>query len=137
MPWGKSGMEEGTGGARKPVPAPRRRPVTPQERRTRAVVQERSGGRCERCGAVATNMSHRKPVSQGGRWEPANVTHLCGAGNVSGCHGWCHGSPVEANSLGWVLKSWQDAAVEPVTFPDGRRLIPTDDGGWVERADLA
>ena len=106
------------------------RPVRPEERRTRKVVRARSGDLCERCGAPGTNMSHRKPVSQGGLWEPANLIHLCGMGNASGCHGWVHADPDGiASATGWSLKSWQDPAVESVLYPDGTRWLLRDDGG--------
>ena len=115
--------------ARKPLKSVPR-PVSPEERRTRKVVRKRSGDLCERCGARATNMSHRKPVSQGGLWEPANLIHLCGMGNASGCHGWVHKDlDGIASATGWSLKSWQDPAAEPVLWPDGIRYLLRDDGG--------
>lgn len=120
---------EGTVAPPSPRKAPGRRQVTPEERQTRKVVRERSGDRCERCGAPATNMSHRKPVSQGGKWEPSNILHVCGQGNLTGCHAWVHEDrDGVASRSGWSLKSWQDPAVEPVTYPDGVWLLD-DEGG--------
>ena len=87
--------------------------------------------------ALGENMSHRKPVSQGGKWEPANILHVCGWGNYSGCHAWCHkDEDGVANRTGWVLKSWQDPAAEPVLFPDGRWYLLDSSGNRHEVLDL-
>jgi 5-methylcytosine-specific restriction protein A len=37
----------------------------------------RAGGRCQDCGAPATDADHIRPRSQGGTDEPANLRALC------------------------------------------------------------
>ncbi len=55
-----------------------------------AVVAERAGYRCERCGAtgVVLELHHRIPEAQGGRTHPANLMVLCRP-----CHDRAHGRP--------------------------------------------
>ena len=43
----------------------------------RKLVSARSGGVCERCGAIrAAGKHHRVKRSQGGRWTPSNIVDL-------------------------------------------------------------
>lgn len=54
-------------------------------------VRERSGGMCERCLVrPATEIHHRRYLSRGGKHNLANLIHLCGRGNIDGCHGEAH-----------------------------------------------
>ncbi len=81
-----------------PIPKPkhkRRKPKRGQVSRITANVREevkqRSGGRCERCGAsqsYAFELAHLQQASQGGRGdEPWNIALLCGPSVNSGtCH---------------------------------------------------
>lgn len=98
--------------------------------RTVGLLLARSGGVCELCWqAEATEIHHRKYRSRGGGHELANLLHVCGMGNTSGCHGRAH-SGVGADN-GWSVHAWQHPDVVPVLRPDGRFYIPTDDGQWV------
>lgn len=90
----------------------------------RQIVERRSRGICEGCNAAAaTEMHHRLFRSRGGGHEVANLIHLCGWGNHTGCHGIAHsGKQGEAN--GWALPS----SVDPSDAPENR---PIWDGlGW-------
>lgn len=83
--------------------------MTWSEARGRQVVYERSQGRCELCGRErGTNVHHRQPRSAGGTWHPANLLHLCGQGNATGCHGLVEahrdpftGQPCDTYAAGW------------------------------------
>jgi hypothetical protein len=95
-----------------------REPFVWDERSTRQAVPNRSGGRCEMCGKPATNMHHRKNRSQGGRWSPANVLHLCGSG-TTGCHGYFTNHPNVAYLLGVSVRRNQEPADVAVRTPAG------------------
>jgi hypothetical protein len=95
------------------------------ERSTRLAVPNRSGGRCEYCGAVATNMHHRKARSQGGLWTPANILHMCGSGTV-GCHGYFTHEPNHAYELGVSLHRNESPADIPVRTPHGQLWLSDD-----------
>jgi len=80
------------------------------EKRTRALVRERSGGICELgipgvCLGAATNISHRQAKGQGGPWTAANCMDSCGSG-TTGCHGWVEANPIEAASRGLRIASF-------------------------------
>lgn len=100
--------------------------VSREEREARRLVRERSEGTCEGCGrAPATDYAHRVGRAQGGPWCPTNALHLCRP-----CHSWSHAWPVEARSVGWLLRSHDN----PQTFPallHGRGLTYlTTDGDY-------
>lgn len=63
--------------AGRPCPMSGKPPFVWDERSTRAAVPNRSGGYCEYCHGRGTEMHHRVARSQGGRWTPANILHLC------------------------------------------------------------
>ena len=95
------------------------------ERSTREAVCNRSGGRCEICGEIATNMHHRKKRSQGGQWSPANVLHLCGTG-TTGCHGYFENHPKVAYLLGVSIRRNQNPANVAVRTPHGDLWLSDD-----------
>ena len=74
----------------------------------RQLTYQRAGGRCELCGAPATDYSHRKARSQQGAWSPSNALHLCHQ-----CHAYCHAHPEEAREQGWFVPSHTDPATVP------------------------
>jgi hypothetical protein len=74
----------------------------------------RNGGVCEWCNSNrATNYAHRKRRSQGGTWNPAGATSLCGSG-THGCHGWATANPLLARAAGLEVASHEDPAEVPV-----------------------
>ncbi|MGE0300918.1 MAG: hypothetical protein AB7R99_29945, partial [Pseudonocardia sp.] len=91
--------------------------MTPAERRARQLVTARSGGVCEVCGvAPAREFQHRKARVHGGAWSADNGLHVCGHGNVTGCHGLIHQHPALAydRDRGWSVQSGHDPATTPV-----------------------
>lgn len=93
-------------------------------------VQERSRGMCERCLVTpATNIHHRLYLSAGGRHNIANLLHLCGAGNVSGCHGEAHTGI--GREVGTSISRHTRLAPHEIPFTDllGREWVLDDDGG--------
>jgi hypothetical protein len=82
-----------------------REPFEWDERATRAAVTTRSGGRCELCRAPGAQMHHRKNRSQGGRWSPANIMHLCVP-----CHRYFTEHPSVAYLIGVSVRRRQEPA---------------------------
>lgn len=76
----------------------------------RAIVEQRSGGRCEmvhdgalrtaRCTFPAVHLHHVQRRSQGGSNEASNLAHLC-----STCHVMIHENPAWALEAGWLARA--------------------------------
>lgn len=100
--------------------------------RVKKIVVKRSLGLCEGCGIrTATEYHHRKFKSRGGSGVAGNCLHLCGFGNVGGCHARAHsGQPPQ----GWAVASWEDPLLIPVTRYDGVFFLTND--GRLTPADL-
>lgn len=103
--------------------------VTWTEVRGRAVVHERSQGRCEMCGQRnATEWSHRLPRSAGGTWHPGNGLDACRQ-----CHALVHAQPGDAYLCGWAVPRGADPLTvamrlaHPVYGPAW--WMATEDGG--------
>jgi hypothetical protein len=104
----------------------KRAKVTPEERHTRKILRERSGGICEVCGhAPAESVHHRKKA--GREWTPSNTLHTCGDG-VRGCHGHIEANPNAAKEQGWWLIPIQVPARTPVWLA-GRGFVFLSDSG--------
>lgn len=87
------------------------------ETMARAIVKERSAGRCElairgRCRGIAESAAHRQRRGQGGLWTPSNLLAACGDG-ASGCHGWMGQQPTWAKAAGLEVPSWANPALVP------------------------
>ena len=99
----------------------------------RKVVKLRSGGSCEKCGMTdAIHMHHRKNRSQGGKWTPANVTHLC-----LQCHHHVTVNPNWAEIHGWNVRSHQDPAQIPVGVWYSILPVYFDDQGRWQTAPIS
>lgn len=102
------------------------------ETKCRAIVKERSEGRCERCSIrPAETMHHRRFRSQRGPWVPSNILHLCGDGTRL-CHGVLtntNGKRSEFEAAGWIVPSYADWAETPV-LRHGEFVRLDDLGGW-------
>lgn len=99
----------------------------------RAVVYQRSMGRCEVCTRPAATFHHRVKRGQGGSWAPSNGLHLCGDGTRY-CHGWIEGNPRHAMALGLWLRAGSVPAdwplyCRPALFHRGWWQMD-DDGCW-------
>lgn len=84
---------------------------------------------CERCGAQAHSVHHRRKRSQGGRWTPSNCVHVCGDG-VRGCHGWFEHNPNKARDEGFHVRSFEDEREVPVLI-FGKLSLLDDEGGVI------
>lgn len=93
------------------------------EATARRVVYARSGGRCELCGATATDWAHRRSRAQGGQWAPSNGLHLCRP-----CHAWTELNPAAASAGGWRLV--HDLR-EPASVPVWLQPVQVWPGWWL------
>jgi hypothetical protein len=119
---------------RRKGPVKQRKPVvTPEEKDARDCVKARSGGWCEACGRNPVHdYQHRKArahCTKAELWDVANALHVCGFGNLSGCHGDIHGEPVWAKDRGYTVESHQDPASTPV-LRRGEWVLLDSQGGW-------
>jgi 5-methylcytosine-specific restriction endonuclease McrA len=107
---------------------------------TRALVRARDGGRCVRCGAVASDLDHRRNRGRGGVHGEeaaringaASLLTTCGQGNTSGCHKAKDDDPETAARDGFRLRLnavQQDPERTPVRTAWGWRLF-ANDGTW-------
>lgn len=90
----------------------------------RPVVEQRSGGMCERCGAARATDKHHRQLRRHGDHKPANLVDLCRA-----CHNWVHANVAAARLAGWILGSWQNARRVKVTHAVFGRVFLDDEGG--------
>lgn len=96
----------------------------------RALLYERSGGRCEWCGEGMHeewfDAHHRRLRSRGGTWALSNLLAVHPV-----CHtnqpGSIHMQPKEASRRGAMLSSWQDPALA-IVWIGGAMYQLTDDG---------
>lgn len=100
------------------------------EKRTRRLVAERSGGLCERCGMQGHTAHHRKNRGQGGPWSPSNIVWLCGDG-TRGCHGWVTVHPEAARTSGFHVPWWDTPVVIPVHSTLHGVVFLADDGSLI------
>jgi hypothetical protein len=100
------------------------------EAKARKVVKARSEGRCEVClTAPATDMHHRRNRSQGGRWTPENLMHLCHSHHMH-----ITVNPKRAREQGWTVPSWADPATTAV-WVAGREFVFLTSTGNYETKD--
>lgn len=122
----------------RPTTRPKRNPMPPD---VRALVIDRDGHACRRCGhplpgGRGGSVHHRIPRGMGGTtWtgihSPALLVLLCGDG-TTGCHGWIESNRAAALRLGWLLTRHLfdiDPADVPLRWDDGElRLYLHHDG---------
>lgn len=89
------------------------------ESRARRRVDERSHGRCERCGGAGSDFSHRRTtaVRDAHQWCGCNALKACRT-----CHAWAHANPAAARAEGFHVTRFAD---RPSMVP-AKRL-----GQWV------
>lgn len=92
-------------------------------------VAQRSGGMCEVCHVMPANdIHHRRFLGRGGRHNIANLLHVCGNGNIDGCHGRAH---TGAHLDGTAISTWWPLAEADTGFTDllGQVWLIDDHGG--------
>ncbi|MCD9904566.1 HNH endonuclease [Streptomyces sp. MT29] len=95
----------------------------------RAIVHNRDGGACVRCGTGSNlTIHHRVNRGMGGAREPwinqaHNLLLVC-----SVCNGWFEDHPRESYEAGWKVRRPQLPSAVEVRYPDGRLYVLTPDG---------
>lgn len=111
----------------------KRATVTADERNARKVMKARSQGTCEVCAAApATDAHHRRNRSQGGRWSPENLLHLCHDDHMA-----ITVNPALARSRGWSVLSTDDPAEMPVFLAGLGWVFLLDDGSTTSQESAA
>lgn len=118
-------------------PTRTRRPANrgPVVRDIDAIVCERDGWCCVRCGLNVSggergrdySIQHRRPRGIGGSRRPEtegpqNKILLCGDG-TTGCHGWVESNRGLALYHGWLVSQWEDPATVRVLVDRGERWV--------------
>lgn len=96
-------------------------------------VRERSRGMCERClTRPAVDIHHRRFLSRGGGHNVANLLHLCGSGNIDGCHGEAHSGI--GREVGAAISRFSQIPESEIPLTDllGRVWLLGDDGSKTE-----
>lgn len=139
----KSGLKSNGGGLKRSV-AQRRGWDTGPSKRVVALVFDRDGGRCVRCGSfvhgergLSYSLHHRLPRRSGGSKRPelnlaANLVTLCGSATTpGGCHTAVESARAAALAGGWLLHANQEPAAVPVESWWGWVFLD-DAGRWTE-----
>ena len=106
---------------------------------TKIICMGREQHRCLKCGLYLRagqwpgyschHRANRRTADPQWRHSPANCVELCGTG-TTGCHGWAHQHPEEANRLGYHLTWGQDPHTTPILDWRGRWLLLDDEGQY-------
>lgn len=95
----------------------------------RALVYDRDGGACVRCGSsVNLTIHHRVNRGMGGAREPwinqaHNLLLVCTV-----CNSWFEDNPRESYQTGWKVRRPQLPGEVEVRYPDGSMYLLTPDG---------
>lgn len=136
---------------------PPNRPARPPQRRggaapipvkLRALVVERAGYSCDRCGRYLVgqlySLQHRRAKGAGGRGggyldTAANLVVLCGhATSPGGCHLWAEefSGRTTASSCGFVIRGELDAPEDVPILRHGRDWVIPSKLGWIPAAPI-
>lgn len=99
------------------------RAADPTETEGKKATKARSGGVCEAgtpwCVGKATNVHHRAGRGFYGCHHPDLLLHVCGNGNVDGCHGFIEQNAPVAYAMGWRLPWGTRAGDVPAAWLPG------------------
>jgi|SRR5579863_9420654 len=101
--------------------------MTAIPRAVRLAVYTRDQGRCQACGKnleheLWYSIQHRKARGVGGQNNLENLILVCGSATSRGCHRKCEDRDPEMIERGFVVRSWDDETLVPVTLWDGTRV---------------
>jgi hypothetical protein len=98
------------------------------------LVKERAKGYCEVCGKpeqASMAFHHRKLRSRGGEDTVSNLIRICHKCHNLGTKS-IHMNPMDAESKGWMVGSWQKPDEVPFLRADGKRVLLLNDGSIIE-----
>lgn len=109
-----------------------------QFQESKRIALQRQGWHCMRCGRNLYDPSvwpgrsgHHRQLRRRAdptvRDLPCNIVELCGSG-TTGCHGWTHAHPAEAERFGYIIPSWRDPLNAPIRDWNGDWWWLLDDG---------
>lgn len=109
-----------------------------QFQESKRIALQRQGWHCMRCGRNLHDPSvwpgrsgHHRQLRRRAdptvRDLPCNIVELCGSG-TTGCHGWTHAHPAEAERSGYIIPSWRDPLNAPIRDWNGDWWWLLDDG---------
>lgn len=109
-----------------------------QFQESKRVALQRQGWHCMRCGRnlhdptvwpgrSGHHRQLRRRADPTMRDLPCNIVELCGSG-TTGCHGWTHAHPAEAERVGYIIPSWRDPLNAPIRDWNGDWWWLLDDG---------
>lgn len=94
-----------------------------------AVIDERSGGWCEVCGAARVEEHHhRRPRGSGGTRRLDTNTPANGLGLCRECHRLCESHRKIAIMCGWLVSQHSDPETIPVLYRGEYRRLTVDGG---------
>lgn len=112
----------------------------------KALIAERDGWACARCGMSVDpwpgySYHHRRPRGMGGTSDPvsdspANGVLLCGSG-TTGCHGWVEQYRIQARYDGWLVQQGSDPADVAVATHRGWVFLGHDGSATPKTDSLA
>ena len=99
---------------------------------------QRQGWHCMRCGRnlhdptvwpgrSGHHRQLRRRADPTVRDLPCNIVELCGSG-TTGCHGWTHAHPADAERFGYIIPSWRGPLSVPIRDWNGDWWWLLDDG---------
>jgi len=97
----------------------------------RAMVEEREGGRCARCGRPGNQAHHRRPRGSGGSRRPSTNGVANGLWLCPDCHRFIEANRTIALELGWLIAQEDTECPEPADAPlvyRGVWMYLTNDG---------
>ena len=109
-----------------------------QFQESKRIALVRQGWHCLRCGRNLYDPSvwpgrsgHHRQLRRRAdptvRDLPCNIVELCGSG-TTGCHGWAHAHPAEAERFGYIIPSWRAPLSVPIRDWNGDWWWLLDDG---------
>lgn len=140
-PRAKAGLKSKSGIARRKAQSAKRVKETGPSKLVVALVFDRDGGCCIRCGKAVQperrgedwSIQHRRPRRAGGDRRPetnlpANLVTTCGSATTD-CNGWMESHRTAALAAGWLLHANDDPPLVPVQSWWGLLLLDNE-GRW-------
>jgi 5-methylcytosine-specific restriction enzyme A len=96
--------------------------------KTRNIIKERAGERCEMCGVrcEAGQIHHRQPRGMGGSKERESRSAANGLYLHERCHFKIERNRSDGYQKGWLVHKWETSEDKPVLMWDGWKILGAD-----------